>query len=144
MTYNFGVSFRFTVEIDGLIVGGFSEVSGLEVETEYEEYREGGVNNFVHRLPKQTKYQPILLKRGITTSSTLWDWYNGVVNGQVSRRNGTIVMSDAGGQEICRWNFFRAYPVKWTGPNLNALSSETAVEALEFVHNGFQAVFQKS
>ncbi|PHP45458.1 hypothetical protein B6V01_004070, partial [Methanosarcinales archaeon ex4572_44] len=68
-------SFRFLVEIHGLIVGGFSEVSGLQAETETEEIREGGVNDHVHKLPKITKYPNITLKRGITDSDILWRWH---------------------------------------------------------------------
>ena len=49
-------TFNFAVEIEGLLVGGFTEVSGLESEVEVEEYREGGVNGFVHKLPVRTKF----------------------------------------------------------------------------------------
>ena len=74
------LSYRFLVEIKELIVAGFSEVSGLQVETETEEYREGGVNDYVHRLPKITKYQNLTLKRGITDSDSLWKWHQDVVS----------------------------------------------------------------
>ena len=51
------VNFRFLVEIEGLVVGGFKEVSGLQVETEVENIEEGGVNDYVHKLPKRTNYE---------------------------------------------------------------------------------------
>ncbi len=66
-------SFQFLIEINGLITGGFSEVSGLQVEIETEEYREGGTNDYVHKLPKGTKYSNLVLKRGITDSDVLWN-----------------------------------------------------------------------
>jgi phage tail-like protein len=65
-------SFRFRVEIGGIIVAQVSEVTGLQLETETEAYEEGGVNNFVHQLPKRTKYQHITLKRGITFLDEMW------------------------------------------------------------------------
>ncbi len=66
------IAFRFKIELKGIIEAGFSECSGLQVETEVEEYREGGINDFVHKFPKMSKYQTITLKRGLTDSQELW------------------------------------------------------------------------
>ncbi|HEX3028479.1 MAG TPA: phage tail protein [Clostridia bacterium] len=128
--------FKFAVEIDGLIVGGFTEVSGLQIETETEEYREGGVNDFVRKLPKVTKHSNLVLKRGITNSPVLWNWYKDVTKGAFRRRNGSVLLMDNVGQEKWRWNFYRAYPVKWIGPELKSDSNSIAVESLELVHEG--------
>jgi phage tail-like protein len=132
------LSFRFLVEIQGLIVGGFSEVAGLQAETETEEIQEGGVNDYVHKLPKITKYPNITLKRGITDSDVLWNWHQEVVNGIISRKSGFIILTDSEGNEKWRWLFTDAYPVKWTGPDLKADSSAIAVETLELAHNGIK------
>ena len=132
------LSFRFLVEIQGLIVGGFSEVSGLQVATEIEEKREGGVNHYVHKLPKLTKYQNITLKRGITDSDTLWEWHQDVVNGNIERKTIFVVLMDREGDEQWRWQFIDAYPVKLTGPDLPAGSSAVAVETIELAHNGIK------
>ena len=132
------LSFRFLVEIQGLIVGGFSEVSGLQVATEIEEKREGGVNDYVHKLPKLTKYQNITLKRGITDSDTLWEWHQDVVNGNIERKTIFVVLMDREGDEQWRWQFIDAYPVKWTGPDLTAGSSAVAIETIELAHNGIK------
>lgn len=132
--------FRFWVEIDGLFVGGFTEVSGLRSETEVEEYREGGVNTHVHRFPKVTKYPSLVLKRGVTNSVELWNWYKDVAEGIVERKNGSVVLLDQAGDEIWRWNFFDSYPVKWIGPELKASRAEIAVEVLEIVHNGLKGI----
>lgn len=131
------LGFKFLVEIDGLVVGGFTEVSGLQAELEVETFREGGQNTFQHKLPGALKYTGnIVLKRGVTDSETLWSWQQDVASGVVERRNGSIVLLDAAGDEQWRWNFAAAYPVKWTGPSLKAGSSETAVETLELAHHG--------
>ncbi|MBD2450066.1 phage tail protein [Nostoc sp. FACHB-152] len=129
-------AFNFWVEIKGLVVGGFSEVSGLQAETETEDYHEGGVNNFVHRLPKGTKFPNLVLKRGITESVELWQWHQNVINGDIKRQNGSVVLLDNTGSEKWRWNFSDAYPVKWAGPDLKADGNTVALETLELAHNG--------
>ncbi|RKN75973.1 phage tail protein [Paenibacillus ginsengarvi] len=136
-------AFRFKVELDGLLVGGFSEVTGVGSETEVMEFPEGGLNTHVHYWIKQTKYTRIVLKRGMTQSSELWDWYDGVAGGNVQRKNGSVILYNHGGNEICRWNFFEAFPVKWIGPSLNAAGNSLAVESIEIVHNGLKAIFSK-
>ena len=130
------LAFRFKVEIEGVIAASFSECSGLQVETEIEEYREGGVNVFVHKLPKRTKYQTITLKRGLMDSEELWYWHQGVVAGIVIRLNGSILLLDHKGREQWRWNFIEAYPIKWVGPALRADQGSVAIETLELAHHG--------
>lgn len=131
-------SYRFMVELDGLLVAGFSEVGGLAVETDTEEYAEGGLNQFVHRFPSRTKHVPLSLKRGMTLSDELWNWYADVVEGQIERKSGSIILYNERDQEFRRWNFYDAYPTKWSGPDLNASASEIAVEYIELTHNGFK------
>lgn len=133
-------SFRFWVEIDGLLVAGFTEVSGLQSEVEVEEYREGGVNDYIHVLPRIVKYPSIILKRGVTSSDNLWSWYEKVTEGTIQRKNGSIILLEQNGVELWRWNFYNAYPVKWVGPELNSVSSEIAVETLEITHQGLKGI----
>jgi phage tail-like protein len=129
-------TFNFAVEIEGLLVGGFTEVSGLESDIEVEEYREGGVNGFVHRLPGRTSYSNLVLTHGLTGISTLWDWYYGTTQGVIRRKNGTIMLLNPQQIPVMWWNFRNGLPVRWTGPTFNAASDEVGVEALELVHEG--------
>jgi phage tail-like protein len=131
-------NFRYLVEIDGLVLAGFTEVSGLQAETRVETYREGGVNDYVHRLPGETTYPNIVLKRGVTDSSALWDWHQEVVSGKFSRKNGYVVLLDSEGEETWRWNFINAYPAKWNGPDLRSESDSIAFESIELAHNGIK------
>lgn len=131
-------TFRFQVEIDSLVVAGFSDVTGIQAETETEEYREGGVNEHVHKFRKLTKFPNLVFKRGITDSDVLWSWYKDVVDGKVQRRNGAIILLDREGNPKWRWEFVQAYPVKWTGPDLKADGIANAIEALELTHNGLK------
>jgi phage tail-like protein len=131
------LNFNFAVEIEGMVHAGFSEVSGLQVETEVQEYREGGVNEFIHKRAGPTRYPSnLVLKKGITVVHELWDWYWQVTQGIIERRNLSVLLMDTTGQEQRRWNFEQAYPVKWVGPDLRASANEVAVESLEFAHKG--------
>jgi phage tail-like protein len=130
-------AFNFFVEIGGLIIGGFSEVSGLQVETAVHEVQEGGQNEYVHKLPGPTRYPSnLILKRGLTDIETFWDWHQQVVAGTIVRENGTIYLLDRLRLPAMWWDFKGAYPVKWSGPDFKADSSAVAVEAIELVHQG--------
>lgn len=128
---------NFRVEIDGLTVGGFSEVSGLQVETVVETYREGGLNEYEHKLPGPTRYPSnLVLKHGLMDTDIFWQWYHEVTQGKIKRKSGSIVLRDSAGNEQWRWNFTGAYPVRWTGPDLRANTAEVAIESLELAHTG--------
>lgn len=129
-------NFDFIVEIDGNQVGGFSEVTGLQVETEVEETREGGVNHYLHKLAKITKYRNLVLKRGITDATQLWSWHQQVVAGKVDRKTLSVVLRDSKQVEKWRWIFSDAFPIKWSSTDLNAASGSVAVESVEFAHQG--------
>lgn len=133
-------SHRFMVELDGMLVAGFSEVSGLSMETELEEFPEGGVNHYMHKLPKRSRTQPLVLKRGVTVTNELWNWYAAVVGGTITRKSGSVILYNEKDVELRRWNFYDAFPYKWTGPDLNAANSAVAVESIELAHNGLKAV----
>jgi len=132
-------SFNVRVEIDGVAVAAFTECSGLASETEVVSYREG-TDLKVRKLPGLTKFSNIVLKRGITADRSLWEWRLSVVNGNIQRKNGSVILLDATHTPIVRWNFFEAWPAKWEGPTLNATSSEVAIETLELAHEGLEWV----
>lgn len=140
MVFRPGVAFLFKVELDGLLVADFSEISGLEAETEVKTVREGGVNEYEHHFITVRKYPPLVLKRGFTNSIELWDWYKATMAGKLNRKNGSIILLDPTGQETCRWNFLESYPIKWVGPQLRASTSEVAIESLELVHRGITVI----
>ncbi len=128
-------AFNFKVEIDGIIVGGFSEVSGLRIETEVYTVKEGGLNFFEHKLPKSTKFSDITFKRGIT-DWVLYDWYLEVIGGTIKRKNGSIILYDKGKKKEMIWYFFSAYPVKWEGSTFSASANSIATETIVLTHHG--------
>jgi phage tail-like protein len=129
-------AFNFLVEIDGVAVAAFSEVSGLESETEVIEYRTGGEISSVRKLPGLTKHPNLVLRRGVTQDAELWNWRRTVVDGKVERRNGSIVLLDDDRSPVVRWTFRNGWISKWTGPELNAKGSEVAIETIEIAHEG--------
>jgi phage tail-like protein len=132
------LAFRFEVTLDGLPAGGFSECSGLSVETEVQDYAEGGLNTHLHKRPGRTRQTNLTLRRGIV-DRRLWDWYLDLLEGRVERRNGSVIVRDPSGGEVeIEWQFRRAFPCKWQGPDLSAAQSAVAVEMLELCHEGLE------
>jgi phage tail-like protein len=127
---------RFRLEVDGTIEAGFAECSGLQVETEVEELSVGGVNDARVKLPKTSKHSNLILKRGMTESTSLFDWHDSVVSGSFKRKNVAVILWGVQGEERWRWTFRDAYPIKWTGPELKGDANGVAVETLELAHNG--------
>ena len=128
---------RFRIQLEGLEVGGFSEVTGLEAVVETTTYREGGENSFEHKLAGPVAYpRNVTLRRGLTDSTDLWDWLDQVGLGLVIRRNLTIMLLGADGEPALLWDCRGAFPVRWSGPELNAASPVVAFETLELAHHG--------
>ena len=129
---------RFWVQIDGVEIAGFSECSGIGVETETFEYAEGGLNTFTHKLPVRTKYGNLTLKRGIDPGQELYAWYISTLDGKTQRKDiSVIIYGPESGTEVRRWDLKQAYPVKWTGPDLRTDASAAAIESVEIAHEGF-------
>jgi phage tail-like protein len=132
------MSYRFKIVIAGITEGGFSEVSGLGATTQVEDFREGGVNNYIHKLPKETTFGNLILKRGLADSETLWAWHRAVVEGYIIRRTIHIYMlKDRSNDTAHEWSFKEAYPIKWSAPDFKADSNTVGFETLELAHHGY-------
>lgn len=129
-------NFNFLVEIDGITRAAFHECSGLDSTIDVIEHREGGENTTPRKLPGLTKFSNLVLKRGITDDLQLYDWHRKAIDGDIQRKNGSIVLLDRSGNEVTRWNFVRAWPAKWTGPSLSAEGNDVAIEQLDLAHEG--------
>ncbi|MEA5567777.1 phage tail protein [Anabaena sp. UHCC 0399] len=137
LRYDPYMAYNFVIEIDGLLTGNFSEVTGLESEIQTEEYQEGGVNEYTYKFPTRVVYPPLILNHGVTDIDTLWNWYQSGVDGKIKFKNGTIMLLDRKRLPVMWWNFKNAYPVKWSGPQFNAANdSQVAIERVELVHQG--------
>ena len=128
---------RFKAELQGVIVGNFAECTGLSAEYEVMEYQPGGAPSPV-KLRGAIKYPNIVLKRGYTTATELWEWRKKVINGQTDRRSGSITLLDESRKKALEWKFREGWPCKWEGPALNAKNNEVAIETLEICHEGLE------
>lgn len=139
-------NFRFTVEIDGITRAEFSEVSGFDASVDVVEYRDGNdLRNTPRKLPGLTKYGNITLKHGVVDDYEMLEWMHKVGSNNtegpkgIERKNIVIkLISDSGTDDGPSWSIINAWPVKYTGPDLNATGSEVAIESLEIAHEGLE------
>lgn len=137
--------FKFWVEVDGLQVAGFSECSGLSIEIETHEHAEGGWNLYTHKLPGRVKYGNITLKRGLDPGQDLFKWFSDVAKDiRNKRKNVTITMYCPDGSIAKSWALQKALPIKWTGPDLKTDAGATAIESIEFTHEGLTFMPERS
>ena len=137
------LGFRFAIEVSGIQEAFFTECSGLQAETEVQEYKEGGVNTGSHKLPGRTTYTKITLKHGVTGSRDLIKWYQRLImKGYAAseRKNVSIVVYDSTLREAQRWNLIGAIPIKWVGPTFNPSNNDVAIESLELEFNNISSV----
>ena len=131
-------AFRFTITFDDLPPGGFTDCSGLQMETEVQDYMEGGLNTHTWKFASRTKQTALVLKRGIV-NKVLWDWYHDITIGKMKFRNGTITVFDHDGTtQVLEYQVLQAFPTKWVGSELSASQSNLAVETVEFAHQGLE------
>lgn len=141
---DYPVSNRFLFEVDGVEVGVFSEVSGLEMRVSVEEFQEGGENGYVHQLPGRMTWPHIVLKRGIVDSDALFSWVTKSAGDQFSasgnkltRCTGAITLVNTKGDRERGWQLKDVFAVRWTGPSLNVGTNDPLQEELELAHHGF-------
>jgi phage tail-like protein len=125
-----------TSAISDIALGGFSECTGLEMQLDIEEYREGGRNGEVLQFPTRVKWGRITLRKGMAYGSELWDWHYGFAQGTGKRRDGVVVLTDSNHVPAQSWYFRRGLPVRYTAPALNASQNAVAIESIEIAHEG--------
>ena len=132
-----GQAFRFYVEIDGILSAEFTECTGLSVDRDVVEITAGGVNDFVYKKPGRLKWSNITLRRGITYTRALWDWFMaGKYGGPVTRKNISIILGNDQLKKVKQWDVIAAFPVKWSGADLSTSTLEVALESIEIAHHG--------
>ncbi len=131
------VKFHFQVEWGGTKIG-FTEVSGLDVETEVVEYRHGASPEYHKtKMPGMQKYSNITLKRGtFATDNEFYQWWNTVKLNTIERRDITISLLNEEHAPIVVWKVKNAWPTKIQSTDLKADGNEVAIETMELVHEG--------
>lgn len=147
--WNIPVAFYFQVAIGDAQIA-FKEVSGLSTEMEVEIIKEGGVNEYEHRLPKQIKHGNLVLKRALMLKSekSLIEWLDKILNGgsffsldgrdfPLTRTIQITLLSIKGGNAdpIYRWECTNAFPVKWDVEPLDSEKNSVLIESLEFSYS---------
>ena len=133
-------NFRFRLEIGGISEAHFSEVTGFDITTDAIDYREGDEPTHVRKLPGLTKYGNVTLKRGITDSMDLYNWYKDIVAGKIHRETVAIVVIDEAGADKARFQITEAWPSKYDPMDLNAKGNDVSIETLELANEGVERV----
>ena len=132
--------YTFHIEIDGVTVAQFKEVGGLSAEVNVIEHRENtlGGKPVLKKEIGNPKYGDLTLKRGMTNSKDLWDWFKKVQDGDVdgARANGSVVLFDYKRGEQARFNFTNGWPSKVSVANLSSSGNDILLEECTIVHEG--------
>ena len=116
----------------------FQTVSGLSVEYDMEEYKEGGENRFTHKLPVRTKYADLVLKRGMLTGSATVQWFLDAFRERVFQpKTVTVTLMNEKGEPLRTWSIAHAVPKKWTVSDFNSAENSVVVETLELSYQYF-------
>ena len=125
--------FNFRVTIEQITEAGFQECSGLDSQTEVIQYREGldgkDGSRHVRKLRGLNTFTNLSLKRGITDSTVLWDWYK-----SGDPRSCSVLLLDEAGNTALTWDLYLAWPTKWTGPAFNSTGNSIAIESLDIAY----------
>ena len=129
--------FHFRVEWGGAKIG-FSEVSGLSVETDVVEYRDGSSPEFHKiKMPGMQKFGNITLKRGIFEGDNdFYKWWNTVALNTIERRSVTITLLNEKHEPVVVWKVKNAWPSKVQSTDLKSDDNGVAIETIELAHEG--------
>ncbi len=129
--------FHYVVQWGGSRIG-FTEVTGLSVESEVIEYREGNSPEYSKiKMPGMQKFGNITLKRGTFQSDNeFYNWWNTKSLGKIERRDVTVSLLNENHAPVFVWKVKNAWPVKMQSADLKSDANEVAIETLELAHEG--------
>lgn len=144
-------SFKFEVVISGDTVfarAGFSKVSGLKMEAEVVEYREGGDSNTVQKSPGLVKYEPLTLERGMSEDNDMYDWANKMHQfalGEASsaskyKANMQIRLKDTDGTVVKVWEVKNCWVSGYETGEMDAQGNNVMIETMTVQHTGFMKI----
>jgi phage tail-like protein len=139
--FAFAVELRLPGSDQPLCEAAFCACDGLELRREIIRARDGAEPTNVRLLPGAESFGNVTLRRGMTSSFDLWDWWERVRRGQAARATcDIVVLSPDLAQERVRFRLYRCLPAKLTGPALNAAGNDIAIESLELACEGIDVV----
>ena len=137
---------NFLVTVDGVSgTAAFTEVSGIESTVDVIEFRQGNAHSLAPvKIPGLVKHGNVTLKFGYTLDSAFKTWIMECVSevrSEMPRSRVQIEMIDINGgapQSMVEsisgtrvWVLTNAWVTKYTAPDLNASTSEVAIESVE-------------
>jgi phage tail-like protein len=129
--------FHFQVQWGGTRIG-FTEISGLDVETEVIEYRDGASPEYSKmKIPGMQKFGNVTMKRGVFASDNdYFNWWNTVSLNTIERRDVTVSLLNEQHEPVVVWKIKNAWPAKIGSTDLKADGNEIAIESIELAHDG--------
>ena len=129
--------FHFQADWGGVRIG-FTEVSGLDAETEVIEYRDGASPEYSKtKMPGMQKFPNLVMKRAVFASDNdYFSWWNTVALNTVERRSVTISLLNEKHEPVVVWRVKNAWPAKLSSTDLKADGNEIAIETIELAHDG--------
>jgi len=138
------VAFNFMLELDGHLVGYFTRCSHIGSESEVIKWKDTDPQGHVviRKIPGELAWNNVILARGITSSTELWEWRKLVEEGKGNdaRHTAYIKMFDRGGAEVVRWKLTAAWPCRIEGPSVLG-SGEIGIEEIEITCERMERVF---
>jgi phage tail-like protein len=142
-------NFKFRVKWDGRYVAGISKVGALKRTTEPVEHREGGDPSMSRKSPGRTKYEPIMLERGVTHDKEFEQWANKVWNygsglgAEVSlkdfRKDIILEIYNEAGQLAIAYKIFRCWVSEFQAlPELDANANAIAIQHIQLQNEGWE------
>lgn len=131
--------FHFSVVWGGTQVT-FSEVTGLNIEVQPIEYRDGASPEYsATKMPGMKKYGNLTMKRGVFASDNeYYAWMQEIALNKITRRDIIISLLNENHAPVMTWKVINAWPTKLTSPDLKATANEVAIESIEVAHEGIQ------
>jgi phage tail-like protein len=138
-TFNFGVEIRVNDAIPRLCSAAFAECDGLEMTMDVKTIREGGNNMAQIRLAGPVSFGQLTLKRGMTASFDVWDWFDAVTRKPELRADGEVILFAGDGVTECaRFVLDRLLPIRVKAPQLNAKDGMVAIEELQVAYDSMR------
>lgn len=133
-------AFNFRMEIEGITEGPARYVGGLTTRTDVLAFKDGA-ERIVRQRPGRSRCDNLVIQRGYTNNDELYDWHEQTRQGVLSRKSGSIIiLGDDAATEITRFNFFEAWPCRWSLLPLDAEEGTALIEeielAIEFIEKG--------
>ena len=146
-------NFKFRVKWDGRYVAGISKVGALKRMTEIVEHREGGDPSTSRKSPGRTKYEPVMLERGVTHDKEFEQWANKVWNygsglgSEVSlkdfRKDIILEVYNEAGQKALAYNLYRCWVSEYQSlPELDANANAIAIQSIKLETEGWERDYE--